>query len=332
MTLDAEEIINYYKDKYGYVTDIDSIIEFFKQDKTITNKEKSEILLSILRWNLKIDKENKEKLKGFKKKEERQETKEINNPTLEIDKKESEFFEASSYIHSIKECDDDDFITEILPTIYDNNYESIIGSILLYFLRELSLANDMLAIETNEEDQLYLKNVIKRNKEIINIIKKYNNEEENETTLNTTQEHNKLIFLRKKNSSLYIKDDLDNTATEEDLLPILNDIITGNFTKEKRFHNNDDLKGLSAIRRRDSRIIFVRLNNNIILILGILVKRFQNPQTYRDMLKARNKEFKLQKDILKENINNEEFLNCNKEIQEEIIKELNSRKKILKEA
>ena len=333
MSFDANEIINLYKDQYGYVSDIDSVKELFKQGKTITKKEKNEILLKILKWNLQIDKENKEKLKDYnhKEKEINLEIKE-NEKNLENDKKESEILDVKSYINSIRACDDDDFLTEVLPSIYDNNYESIIGAILLSLFSEITFANEMLLEDKSEENRNYIESIIKRNKEIIEIIKQYNLEEEKEITQETNnKENNKLIFLKKNNSSLYIDDDIDSIAIEEDVLPILNDIITGNFTREKRFHNNNELKGISAIRRRDTRIIFTRLNNDTILILGILVKRFQNPQTYRDMLKARNKEYKLQKEALKINSQNEEFLKSNSDIQEETIKKLKLRKKTFKE-
>ncbi len=49
------------------------------------------------------------------------------------------------------------------------------------------------------------------------------------------------------------------------------------------------------------------------------------------MLKARNKEYKLQKEALKINSQNEEFLKSNSNIQEETIKKLKLRKKTFKE-
>ena len=333
MTLNAEDIINFYKDKYDYISDIDNIKTFFKQDKTITKKEKNEILLKILKWNLQIDKKNKEKLQEYMHKEKEIKIEEKENLAIkENDKKISDIIDVKSYMNSIRACDDDDFLTEILPSIYDNNYESIIGAILLSLFSEITLANEMLLEDKSEENIKYIKGIIKRNKEIIEIIKQYNLEEETEIKQETNnKENNKLVFLKKNSSSLYIDDDIDSIAIEEDVLPILNDIITGNFTREKRFHNNNELKGISAIRRRDTRIIFTRLSNDVILILGILVKRFQNPQTYREMLKARNKEYKLQKEKLKIDSQNEEFLQINSDLQEETIKKLKLRKKTFKE-
>ena len=331
MLYDAKEIINLYKDSYGYVSDIETVRNFLKNEQSISIHDRNEILFEILKWNLVVDKENKEKLKEVESKEFSSDTTSIPQTNSILNKHvDSSIIDVSSYIHSIKECDDDDFLTELLPSIYDTNYDSIIGSILLYFFREISIANELLSYEENDEDQKYLKQVIKRNKEIINIIKKYNLEEEKEVVLdNTNDVKNRLIFLSKSNLSLYIDDDIDNIAIEDDVLPIIDDILSGNNTREKRFVNDDELKGISAIRRRDSRIIFARLDSETILILGILVKRFQNPQTYRDMLKARTKCYKLQKEELKDKIHDQSFIDENKSIQDRIIEKLKVKRKYL---
>lgn len=331
MLYDAKEIINLYKDSYGYVSDIETVRNFLKNEQSISIHDRNEILFEILKWNLVVDKENKEKLKEVESKEFSSDTTSIPQTNSILNKHvDSSIIDVSSYIHSIKECDDDDFLTELLPSIYDTNYDSIIGSILLYFFREISIANELLSYEENDEDQKYLKQVIKRNKEIINIIKKYNLEEEKEVVLdNTNDVKNRLIFLSKSNLSLYIDDDIDNIAIEDDVLPIIDDILSGNNTREKRFVNDDELKGISAIRRRDSRIIFARLDSETILILGILVKRFQNPQTYRDMLKTRTKCYKLQKEELKDKIHDQSFIDENKSIQDRIIEKLKVKRKYL---
>lgn len=333
MTYDIEEIISRYKDEYGYVSDIESVITFLKNDKTLTKSDINSVLVKIIEWNLKVDSENKQSLQETKKVKKRIETKlEEKEKKEEQLKKDSSLIDVSSYIQSLKQCDDDDFLTELLPSIYDNNYESIIGAILLYFLREIALAYEMLHEETEKDGIEYLQHIIKRDKEIMEIIKEYNKKEEQIETVEVTdkKENNKLVFL-KKNGKPFIESDIDDISIEDDILPILNDIITGNFTREKRFHSSNELKGISAIRRRDSRIIFARLDSKTILILGIFVKRFQNPQTYRDMLSSRNKIYKLEKESLKERILDEDFMQENEEIKQNVIEKLKSRRKLLSE-
>ena len=327
--MNAEEIINLYKDEDGFVLDIKNLIQFLKEHEEIDRKERNAIIEKIIFWNLSIDKKYRELLSDRKEtviKEEKVEQ----TPTFieSSEKEESSLIDVSSYINAIKACDDDDFLTELLPSEYDTNYDSIIGSIVLYFYREISLANKMLLEETDKDGIDYLKSVIKRDKEIIRIIDEYTKEETLEVQEDLEeQKTNKLVFLRKPTSnSLYIDDDIDDIAIEDDVLPILNDIITGRITKEKRFHSSN-LKGISAIRRRDSRIIFVRLDNDIILILGILVKRFQNTQVYRDMLESRIKAFRVQKEQLKDSITSEDFIEDNNSIKERIIDSLKARKK-----
>lgn len=330
----ADEVITQFKDEYGYVSDINGVTSFLKEKTNHDRKTTNEILVKIIEWNLKTEKENRELLqeKGKKETTIKEKLEEKEKQVEKQNETSSSLLDVTSYINALKECDDDDFLTEILPSIYDNNFDTIIGSILLYFYREISLANEMLQVETNEDDIEYLRSVTKRNREIINIIKEYTKEEETEELQEENKEvqNNKLIFLKKSNDSLFIDSDIDDIPTEEDVLPILEDLINGNITREKRFHNSDKLKEISAIRKRNSRIIFVRLENDTILVLGILVKRFQNTQPYRDMLESRAKTFKAQRDELKDKTDDLEFLKENEDIQKRIIETLKSRKKLVK--
>lgn len=330
----ADEVITQFKDEYGYVSDINGVTSFLKEKTNHDRKATNEILVKIIEWNLKTEKENRELLeeKGKKETTIKEKLEEKEKQVEKQNETSSSLLDVTSYINALKECDDDDFLTEILPSIYDNNFDTIIGSILLYFYREISLANEMLQVENNEDDIEYLRSVTRRNREIINIIKEYTKEEETEELQEENKEvqNNKLIFLKKSNDSLFIDSDIDDIPIEEDVLPILEDLINGNITREKRFHNSDKLKEISAIRKRNSRIIFVRLENDTILVLGILVKRFQNTQPYRDMLESRAKTFKAQKDELKDKTDNLEFLKENEDIQKRIIETLKSRKKFLK--
>jgi hypothetical protein len=327
--MSAEEIIELYKDSDGYVLDINDLIRFLKEHTEIDSKERNIILARIISWNIEVEKKNRETLLDRKSTTRKEETASQETTKKEERKKEeSSLIDVTSYINALKQCDDDDFLTELLPSIYDTNYESIIGSIVLYFYREISIANSMLQGETDIECIEYLKSLIERSKTIIRIIKEYTEEETIEDETVEEEQFNRLIFLRKPtNNSLFIDDDIDDISIEDDVLPILEDIIKGKNTREKRFHNENSLKGISAIRRRDSRIIFVRLENNVILILGILVKRFQNTQSYRDMLESRAKTFRAQKDELKENITNLDFIEEHDLIKDRIIATLKARKK-----
>lgn len=329
--LTIEEIMEKYKDEYGYVRNLDIISALLKSDESMTVDEKSDIFLTILKHNLNQDEINKKKLKGKSKRKE--ELKKISDITekSETIKNDTSLMDVTSYINSLKNCEDDDFLTELLPSIYDNNYESIITSILLYFYREISLAYKMIKKENDEESLEYLRSLVSDDKKIIDIIKEYNKEEEQEIVEDDVEslEKNKLIFLPKLNDSLFIYQDIDNIAIEDDVIPILKDIKDNKINREKRFHNHQELKGISALRKRDSRIIFARLDNNIIVILGILVKRFQNPNIYAEMLQLRTRRFKAIKDELKVLVNNIDFVTENEEIYDDIIMKLTARNKSL---
>lgn len=326
-----EEILRIYKDEYGYITDIDNLVAFLKDNDEVSLSERNAILFAVLNHNLKQDEINKNSIKERKKRI-HEKTESILETRLEekVESIKSSLTDVSSYINSLKNCDDEDFLTEVLPSIYDNNYESIIMSILLYFYQEINIANQMIAEEKDTSSITYLKELIAKDKKLIKIVKEYNISEECDESFEE-EKANTLIFLRRDNNSLYIDDDINDIAIEDDVLPILNDIKNNRIIREKRFHNHNELKGISAIRRRDSRIIFARIDNSTIVILGIFVKRCQNPQIYRDMLESRSKRFRMQRESIKEQIDNEEFLNDNFKIFNQTIEKLNSRKKYSKE-
>lgn len=307
--MNSEEIIKMFQDEYGYVSNIKAVATYL-QDKNIPLDQTNRILFDILKHNLSVDLRHKESFKESKKNVPTTKQEEVVEEPVIVPKQiKSEVFDVLSYINSIKECEDLDFVTDLLPTNYDPNYDTIISSILLYLLREIQLAHEMLSLEDDEE----FRELIEKNRQLIEIIKNYNIEEEQEEV--EFEEHkNKLIFLTKPNGSLYVDDDLAEIKEEDIMLQAISDFENNKITKEKRFINCEQLKGLSGFRKNNARIIFVRLDNDVICVLAILVKRFQNTMPYREMLINRSKELKSQIDALKESIQDEGFIKENQDI------------------
>ena len=311
--MNSEEIIKMFQDDYGYVSNIKAVAAYL-QDKNIPLDQTNRILFDILKHNLSVDLRHKESFKESKKNVPATKQEEVVEEPVIVPKQiKSEVFDVLSYINSIKECEDLDFVTDLLPTNYDPNYDTIISSILLYLLREIQLAHEMLSLEDDEE----FRELIEKNRQLIEIIKNYNIEEEQEEV--EFEEHkNKLIFLTKPNGSLYIDDDVAEIKEEDIMLQAISDFENNKITKEKRFCNCEQLKGLSGYRKNNARIIFVRLDNDVICVLAILVKRFQNTMPYREMLITRSKELKSQIDALKESIQDEGFIKENQGILDRI--------------
>lgn len=318
----TNEIIKKFTGEYGYVTDIKGLVTFLRDENT-SKEEINKVLIDVLKHNLSVDSEHKKSFEHTRRKEKVQKKINVEEESVEVKPTvKSNLTDVLPYVLSLKDCDDEDFLTELLPSSYDTNYDTIISSILLYLLREIQIAHEMM----NGEDEEYLTDLINNNRRLIEIIKAYNLQEETEEE--TFEEHkNKIIFLRKSNGSLYVDSDIDEINDEEDMIPIIEDIEKNKMTREKRFYNYNPLKGISAIRRRDSRIIFTRLDNDVIVILGILVKRFQNTAPYREMLEARAKEFRLQKDMLKEALSDDSFIEEHQEILRRIKLSLTGKKK-----
>jgi len=212
-----------------------------------------------------------------------------------------------------------------LPSTNNEHFEEIIYSILLSFYKELVCANQMIKIDNDQ----YLIEEQEKLKKIINLIKEYYQEETTPEQLEQQKKtYTKIIYMTNQQNTPYIDIDFEGIDQSDikDIVSVIKNLKDGNTKHEKKFTNHEDLKGISAIRKKDIRVIFTRIDDTII-ILGAFAKRFQNPTIYRELLKRRNKIFKAQKEEIKDNIQNKEYLNGNKRITEKIIKEQQKKKK-----
>lgn len=311
------DIIDNFKNRFNYVEDYESIIEYL-ESLNISLTEINEILYEILKWNLEQEKELKEKLENSNTplilKEKTQELK---------DEKEEENQINTYYKKLIEECDDTDFITEILPSTNNTSFEEIIYSVLLSFYKELVCTNEIKNSAQDELEKEYLKEEENKLNEIIKIIKEYYKEETSEEEEIIKEKQNtKIIYMTNQSDTPYFLIDTENINISDlqDIESIIDNLKNGINRHEKKFTNHEDLKGISSIRKKDVRVIFTRIDNSII-ILGAFVKRFQNPSIYRDLLKRRNKTFKNQKEIIKEKLQDQEFIKLNNKLTKSILKQ-----------
>jgi len=318
--MNSIDFIAYFKNRFDYVEDFESIITHLEQ-MNIPLTQINNILHEILEWNIEKEKKIKKELLTDSeplRQEQLEEQKE------KIERKETQT-DINYYKKLIENCDDTDFITEILPSTNNEHFEEIIYSILLSFYKELVCANQMIKIDNDQ----YLIEEQEKLKKIINLIKEYYQEETTPEQLEQQKKtYTKIIYMTNQQNTPYIDIDFEGIDQSDikDIVSVIKNLKDGNTKHEKKFTNHEDLKGISAIRKKDIRVIFTRIDDTII-ILGAFAKRFQNPTIYRELLKRRNKIFKAQKEEIKDNIQNKEYLNGNKRITEKIIKEQQKKKK-----
>lgn len=325
--MNIQQLINAFQNEFGYVEDIESLL-LYLEENNIPLSLSIEILHNILEWNNEVEKELKKKIeKKELKKEKIEEEIEEQEESITYEDKKTTISNIENYKKLIDKCEDFDFITEILPSPYENNYNDVIYSLLLTYYQELTLAQQLLKETTEITEKNYLKNEMKRIQEIITIIKNYHKEEIPQETQEENQdvtENNLILYLNNSLQTPYINIDIEDIDISDYpyLETIFKELSQGRISHEKRFNNYEELKGISAIRKGDVRVIFTRIDNNII-ILGALAKRFQNPIVYRELLKRRTRKFKEQKEQIKDELKNEQFIENNNSITAELFKKLN---------
>lgn len=316
------DFIANFKNRFDYVEDFEAVIMYLDQ-MNIPLTQINEILHKILEWNIEKENEIKKELLTDKEPIKKEITNEEERKDQEKEK-QPETERINYYKKLIENCEDQDFITEILPSTNNEHFEEIIYSILLSFYKELVCANQMLKLETDP----YLLEERKNLQNIINIIKEYYKEETTPEPIEQQKKAStKIIYMTNQQNIPYINIDLEGIDSSDikDIVSVINNLKDGSTKHEKKFTNHEDLKGISAIRKKDIRVIFTRIDDTII-ILGVFAKRFQNPTIYRELLKRRNKIFKNQKDEMKENIKNKDYLNENKKITEKITRDQQKKK------
>lgn len=312
------EIVEIFGDCFGYVKDIESLLNFLDINQ-FSLPERNRILFEVSEWNYKRNQELMDRLKkvnpveGYHDKKEKEE--QVDSFQNESIRKN--IWNVRSYLVQIRTCPFD-FITDILPSMYDEDYQEIMVSILMGLFNEIYLANEMISSASNKE-KMYLKEEISSLHEIIKVIKKYDAEETKENFLPNEEEvtiQNRIVYLEKPDGTLYVEDDLNHINIPDYAFSgrLMNSLISNTITREKRFHNFKDFKELSAIRKGNSRILFARLDSNTIAILGIFTKRCQNPTVYVDFIRKRAKRFKEQKEMLKEKINEGSFIEYSQDV------------------
>lgn len=331
--MDSKTVIEQFKNQYGYVKNIDAVQDYLKLNN-VPLSDINRILLDILIWNNEIHASLARTLTKNKRKEKRNEEKKEEKLSKQgKEKKKTELLDVQNYIDNIELCEDLDFITDILPSPYDNNYDATIYAIIMQIYKNVVFANNFLMEVNSPFEKEYIIEEIKRNKNIIEIIKQYYSDEKGEIEKETEKGSvppPTFIYLTNELGKPYIYDDIDNISEDDSpFISLLFDSFSTK-TKEKKFKSFDELKEISAIRKRDGRIIFSRLDNNVIVVLGVIVKRFQNTTVYRDFLKRRAKVYLDSKEFIQKNRDNEDFLEYNKKITDSLMlksKELTLRKR-----
>ena len=311
-------------------------MKFKKVDIDNTTEEE---LMSVLKENANINKQIKEQIQKMSKVTESSEIEIKEVPSIpltcpKIETKEENGFltELDCYVSEFKKLDwrnIKDKIDDVLPVPDSYNYTSVILRLILEISKDIKDINEIITEEvdtlTDEELKEYKDEVLALNN-TISILK--GKLEEDTNIIESTVAENRIVFTPTGLGNIRVFDELKDIPQEyyEGFLGLFKSIKNGSFKNFRRFEYNNKLAGLMEVKDFQKRVAFVRISENIYLIVSMFVKKNQNNNGYRKALEAKYAESKSMIDTIKKNIENEEFMHLQKEYELELFRLLSGEK------
>lgn len=217
---------------------------------------------------------------------------------------------------------------EILPSRKNGNYKKIILRIIAELNKDIKEINEMIISESADMSSKELKDY---QKEIIDLktrisILKDSLKEKQEDKNNSSRKENTIIYAPTDSGNIRILDDFRSIPTDyyEGFIELLNSIKDGSFKNIKRFTNNESLKPALEVKGFQIRVVFFRAAKNTYIVLTAFIKKTNNNAGYRRPLEIKVTNYKnVIAPKLKKLIDDKEFLEENKKIDEEVYRVLN---------
>lgn len=304
----AESVISLYKDddNFGFVLDLNDLLNFldgFKDDE-LSLEEKNKILAKILEHNNSLYDRYAKLLKAPCKRESNQVSSENDTPTTIPYVTKTDVFDTSKIVKSLCGCTTLKSIGSHLPRITDKNYRKTISAILLQLRKKEQEDTEFVSSPENSALKEDAKALIDKYHDLYEAIIEYDKEQsklampvEQEPPTIKEPKKKKLIFLRKASGNYYVDSDLKNIDEADNIIRLLEDIQNDNISEIKRY-DNLELSDLLGVRKGKSRVFFASLDSNTVVILGFMIKRFQNNERFNDSLIQRTKDYHSQKESL----------------------------------
>ena len=259
-------------------------------------------------------------------------TKHLEEVKVKREEVEDKAFEekVKKHLKDVKALDLNDIeenIYGVLPIHRDYRYEKIIRRVILELKKEIDDINAIIVEEGEdisksdfEELTTDIKNYFKRIEVLRDVLKEEKSEDVDDNIDNT------LVFIPTQSGNPRLLDDLDNNIPSsfyDEFLELFNSIKDGSFKGAKRFNKNRKLSELREVKGNHLRITYFKLGKNTYGILTAFIKKTNTSHGYRNMLETRYKDYKNGVESkIKENLNNEEFLQLQKDYEIEVLRKL----------
>ena len=301
-------------------------MEFLK----ITDKMTSSELIHVLEENLAIASSMRREINNLKEEPykviEHEQTKEKIETHLADKEDEEDSFEdeVEYYLDDYKKLIEvnEENIRDILPSRSNYDFEKIVLRLMSESLKEIKELSELIDLEADKEVLEEIKENIEKEQEKINILKRilFQKEEKEEN-----REKNNIILVPTLSGNIRILDDLEHLPEEtyDGFKELIDSIENNTFKGVKRLVEYL----ISEVRGDGIRILFGRLNRNTYALITAFQKKTTANSGYREFLKGRESSYKQVIDYLKDNLEDEDFLNENEENKEKLYKLLSKRQK-----
>lgn len=277
---------------------------------------------------------NAERLLSQQKKENVIERKAISNENSGVEVKIDDEFEDMikcfkvDYASLENDFDEEDLF-DLLPSKKSYRYKDVLLRLIaestkeINELREFSNEND-----TTSDDLQEIKKLILNEQRKISLLKGLLSKKEDNKD-EVIEDKNSLILVPTTGGNIRVISEIENMSIE--YMPLFKElfdsIIDGTFKGLKGFNNNNALNGMREVKGNGVRVVFKRLTKKNYAIVTAFIKRSNNDAGYIDSLKSKVADFRLIQDQIKNNLNNQEFMNQNDLYVEELFNILGEEEK-----
>ena len=241
----------------------------------------------------------------------------VNKKILEETKEEESFDdEVSFYLSNYKQLSEnfsDEEINIILPKKKNPRYKDILLRLSLVSVKEIKEVKEILRTEQLSLDEKTLcEKIIEIENKKIDFIKSKlitNDKEE----IEEQEEKNSIVLVPMLSGNIRVIDELEHIPNDyyDSFKDLINSIIDGTFKNVKNFTNNSALISISEVKGRQTRVVFKRLNNNSYALITAFIKKCDTDKLYQESLIGKVKEYYLIESMLKDKLNDQEFMDEN---------------------
>lgn len=340
-----EKLLNKEKDKYGYISNFNEIIQFLRASN-VSDDEINKILTHINNSNTKVYNNLYKDNEVFKRINLLVKSKTENNSKCEVTMKSDtcesinpeqtveETIDISYYIDLINTMKPEDLeagkLEQELPKTYNSDFEKIINVLILKFKRDL-LEAKLLKKDTTESELIeYIENECSYINQIIDRLIKYRESFSTNNEIINTQEKIHILFDNQTFATDINNIDKSNYAD----FYVLLESLSRNILKGVKTFTPDGAKKISELRNNQARMLFEKVDDDTYLIYYIFLKKACDKYYHNTLISRanafQNKKQTLTKELFESTESKERFLEQNEIICSSIMETLKPTNKIVK--